>query len=218
MGIDPYKRTRTSPTFLSKSGSEKRSRGDTTFRRSVFRRNLREERHRCGRCEAREGSFETMGFKWRFFWYFSFAIERKVRTFRVKGLSLRQKSSIFATSSLLSVTLRVTSLLAEESLALVRGRQGTVCHRPRRDVGPALRQDRGRFASPVGGGVHDAPQVQRKSPWGTPRFSGLSTSASPYEVYGRSQSTVVGGDAHIAPSTYDSIPIDAAGCGHPALQ
>ena len=28
-----------------------------------------------------EGSFETMGFKWRFFWYFSFAIERKVRTF-----------------------------------------------------------------------------------------------------------------------------------------
>ena len=31
--------------------------------------------------EAREGSRETMGFAWRFFWYFSFAIERKVRTF-----------------------------------------------------------------------------------------------------------------------------------------
>ena len=48
------------------------------------------------------------------------------REARLRGscLSLRQKSSIFATSSLLSVTLRVTSLLAEESLALVRGRQG----------------------------------------------------------------------------------------------
>ena len=28
-----------------------------------------------------EGSRETMGFTRRFFWYFSFAIERKVRTF-----------------------------------------------------------------------------------------------------------------------------------------
>ena len=58
-----------------------------------------------------EGSRETMGFTRRFLWYFLFADEKKVRTFRVKGLSLRQKSSIFATS-------------------LVRGRRGTVCHRP----------------------------------------------------------------------------------------
>ena len=28
-----------------------------------------------------EGSFETMGFKRRFFWYFSFADESKVRPF-----------------------------------------------------------------------------------------------------------------------------------------
>ena len=34
-----------------------------------------------GDVKRAEGSFETMGFKWRFFWYFSFAIERKVRTF-----------------------------------------------------------------------------------------------------------------------------------------
>ena len=34
-----------------------------------------------GGVKRAEGSFETMGFKWRFFWYFSFAIERKVRTF-----------------------------------------------------------------------------------------------------------------------------------------
>ena len=32
------------------------------------------------RNEAREGSFETMGFKRRFLWYFLFADEKKVRT------------------------------------------------------------------------------------------------------------------------------------------
>ena len=31
--------------------------------------------------EARKGSFETMGFKRRFLWYFLFADEKKVRTF-----------------------------------------------------------------------------------------------------------------------------------------
>ena len=34
--------------------------------------------HRKG---AREGSFETMGFKWRFLSHFLFAIEKKVQTF-----------------------------------------------------------------------------------------------------------------------------------------
>ena len=33
-----------------------------------------------GGVKRAEGSCETMGFTWRFFWYFSFAIERKVRT------------------------------------------------------------------------------------------------------------------------------------------
>ena len=34
-----------------------------------------------GEAERVEGSLETMGFKRRFFWYFSFADERKVQTF-----------------------------------------------------------------------------------------------------------------------------------------
>ena len=49
--------------------------------------------------------------------------------------------------------------------------------------------------SPVGGGVHDAPQVLGKVACG-----------------------VVGRPAHRPPSTYGSAPIDAAGCGHPALR
>ena len=40
-----------------------------------------------------------MGFKWRFFWYFSFAIERKVRRFRVKGLSPSLANASAAPSS-----------------------------------------------------------------------------------------------------------------------
>ena len=34
-----------------------------------------------GEYQRVEGSRETMGFTRRFFWYFSFAVERKVRTF-----------------------------------------------------------------------------------------------------------------------------------------
>ena len=47
VGTPPYNRTRTSPTFLSKNGSEKRRRDDATFRRGLDGRNLREERYRC---------------------------------------------------------------------------------------------------------------------------------------------------------------------------
>ena len=41
-----------------------------------------------GEAERVEGSLETMGFKRRFFWYFSFADERKVRTFPCQTPSL----------------------------------------------------------------------------------------------------------------------------------
>ena len=50
-----------------------------------------------GRPHRVEGSRETMGFTRRFFWYFSFADERKVRTFLVNNpsVSLAADSSLY---------------------------------------------------------------------------------------------------------------------------
>jgi len=41
-----------------------------------------------------EGSFETMGFKWRFLWYFLFADEKKVRTFPLRADGIRPYNTI----------------------------------------------------------------------------------------------------------------------------
>ena len=65
-----------------------------------------------GGVKRAEGSRETMGFTRRFFWYFSFAVERKVRTFPFQ--SLRP----FGAPPPSSLSASLTSLLAEESLAL----------------------------------------------------------------------------------------------------
>ena len=47
-----------------------------------------------------EGSRETMGFTRRFLWYFLFADEKKVRTFRVKGLTTTPQSALRLTAPL----------------------------------------------------------------------------------------------------------------------
>ena len=72
--------------------------------------------------EAREGSLETMGFKRRFFWYFSFADERKVRTFPCQSLRLLPTAK--STSSPHSVTFGDISPRWGESCPLHKGGLG----------------------------------------------------------------------------------------------
>ena len=105
VGIDPYERARTLPTFLSKSGSEKRSRDDATFNRGLEKRNLREERHRPSpqRSALKEVLKPWVSSGVSFGTFLSLMKEKYEHS--RKTLSLRQKSSIFATS-------------------LIRGRQG----------------------------------------------------------------------------------------------
>ena len=80
---------------------------------------------------------------------------------------------------------------------------------------PALRQDQGRFASPVGGGVYDAPFPRAVSQG--ERFRAVDK-RQPLRVLRRAAWNVVGRGAHTPPSTYDSTPIDAAACGQAALR
>ena len=65
-----------------------------------------------GGVKRAEGSFETMGFKWRFFLPFFSLLKRK-GNIPVKVLSLRQKSSIFATSLVTPTAVGVRSATAE---------------------------------------------------------------------------------------------------------
>ena len=78
-------------------------------------------------------------------------------------------------------------------------------HRP-------LRQDRGRFASPVGGGVY----AQRKSPWGaTPRGGCIGFLVLSLSLFASQKSSplVRGGQGRFAPQVDDPHPaVNIRGC------